>query len=82
MKLTNIGKRQVDSYLAELKAKRKEVLDAKLDTCEETNLPNYNDIEKDIEWFEEDGEYYNTWGVTDNYNADYPLYLKRSIHYD
>lgn len=82
MKLTNIGKRQVDNYLAELKAKRKEVLDAKLDTCEETNLPNYNDIEKDIEWFEEDGEYYNTWGVTDNYNADYPLYLKRSIHYN
>ena len=28
------------------------------------------------------GEYCNGWGVTDNYNADYPLYLKRGVHYN
>jgi hypothetical protein len=21
-------------------------------------------------------EYYNNWGVTDNYDSDYPIYLK------
>lgn len=82
MILTSLGKQEVDKYLAELKAKRKEILDAKLDTCEETVLPNYEDVEQDIEWFEEDNEYYNTWGVSDNYNADYPLSLKRNIHYN
>ncbi len=79
--LTELGKQEVDTYIREAKAKRKEILDAGIDTAEETQLPDEDDILMDIAHFEEDGEYCNGWGVTDNYDADYPLYLKRGVHY-
>lgn len=80
---TELGKDEVDLYLKELKAKRKEILDAGKDTAKETMLPTYGDIEMDIEYFEdENGEYCNGWGVTDNYDADYPLFLIRTIHFN
>lgn len=81
MKLTKIGKTKVKTYIAELKAKRKEILEAGLDTADETILPNEEDILNDIEFFEEENEYYNNWGVTDNYNGDDALYLKRGEDY-
>lgn len=81
MILTELGKKEVDTYIREAKAKRKEILDARIDTADETELPNEDVILMDIEYFEENGEYCNGWGVTDNYNADYPLYLKRGVHY-
>lgn len=79
--LTNIGEEKVNAYLAELKAKRKEILDAKKDTVDETELPTIEDILLDIYSFEEDNEYYNNWGVTDNYDSDYPLHLEECIDY-
>lgn len=81
MKFTESGKRKVNTYIAELKAKRKEILDAGLDTADETTLPDEEDVLSDIEFFEEENEYYNNWGVTDNYNGDCALYLKRSEDY-
>lgn len=81
MRFTESGKRKVNTYIAELKAKRKEILDAGLDTADETNLPDEEDILSDIEFFEEENEYYNNWGVTDNYNGDDALYLKRGEDY-
>lgn len=81
-KLTELGKQEVNTYIREAEAKRKEILDARIDTADDTWLPNEDDILMDIEHFEEDGEYCNGWGVTDNYNADYPLYLKRGVHYN
>lgn len=81
MELTKIGKTKVKTYIAELKAKRKEILEAGLDTADETILPNEEDILNDIEFFEEENEYYNNWGVTDNYNGDDALYLKRGEDY-
>jgi len=82
VKLTELGKAEVNTYIREAEAKRKEILDARIDTADGTWLPNEDDILMDIEHFEEDGEYCNGWGVTDNYNADYPLYLKRGVHYN
>ena len=81
MRFTETGKTKVNIYIAELKAKRKEILEAGLDTADETNLPDEEDVLSDIEFFEEENEYYNNWGVTDNYNGDNTLYLKRGEDY-
>ena len=77
--LTPQGKDHVQVYIAELKAKRQEILDAKKDTAYDTNLPNENDILSDMSRVVEesdDGNYLNNWGVTDNYDGDYPLFLE------
>lgn len=81
MKFTETGKTKANIYIAELKAKREEILEAGLDTADETTLPDEEDILSDIEFFEEENEYYNNWGVTDNYNGDNALYLKRGEDY-
>ena len=77
-RLTDDGIQNIETYIAELKAKRKEILDAGLDTADETNIPTVSDIFIDAMdlGFDEDGEAYNGWGVTDNYNADRPVLLK------
>lgn len=76
--LTETGLDNVQQYIKELMAKRKEILDAGKDTIEETTLPTEDDILSDVNdlGVDEDGEYYNGWAVTDNYDADYPLLLK------
>lgn len=81
MKFTKVGETKVRTYITELKVKRKEILDAGLDTADETTLPDEKDVLDDIEFFEEENEYYNNWGVTDNYNGDDALYLKRGEDY-
>ena len=64
--LTETGKEIVAAFIAECVAKRKEILDAGKDTAEETILSDLNfGVGVD-----EDGDYYNGWGVTDHYNAD------------
>ncbi len=70
--LTESGKREIHQYLEELKAKRKEILDAGKDTADDTNLPTEEEIFEDLLsfGFDEDGDAYNGWGVTDNYDAD------------
>ena len=81
MKLTAIGLKKVNAYIDELAAKRKEIMDARLDTADETTLPNVEAIIDDIESFEENGEYWNCWGVTDNYDSDGPINLVRGDDY-
>jgi len=81
-KLTELGKSEVDIYLRELAAKRKEILDAGIDIASYTELPTIDDILMDIAHFiEPNGEYCNGWGATDNYDADYPLYMKEGFHF-
>ena len=81
-KLTKHGKRVVESYIRELEAKRKEILDAGKDTADETELPTAEDILSDvsftgINWDDSDGPcYYNGWAVTDHYDSDLPILLK------
>ena len=81
MKLTAIGMKKVNAYIDELVAKRKEIMDAGLDTADATTLPDAEAILDDIESFEENGEYWNCWGVTDNYDSDGPINLVRGDDY-
>lgn len=72
-KLTPKGLTKTLAFIAECKAKRKEILDVKKDTADETELPTVADILSDVEFFDygpEDDVYCNCWGVTDNYNSD------------
>ena len=77
-KLTDVGIHNIGFYIEELKAKRKEILEAGKDTADDTTIPTFIDIFMDCvqEGFDEDGESYNSWGVTDHYDADYPILLK------
>ena len=75
MKLTKQGKEKVAAYREELKAKRKELLDAGKDTAGRTVLPDERTIIDDIEAEAVNGVYESTWGVTDNEDADWPLIL-------
>ena len=82
-KLTETGKIAINNYIIEAKAKRKEILDAGLDTADETSIPTEEDILADIEFqgIDDEGEYYNCWGVTDNYNTDYGIFLTYGIDF-
>ena len=80
--MTEHGVKKCERFIAECIAKRKEIIDAGIDTADDTILPTTKDIESEIEIFiDEDGEYYNFWGVTDNYNSDYAICLKLGIDF-
>lgn len=71
------GYRTAKRFIAECEAKRKEILDAGIDTADETELPTTQCILDDVNesvGLDEDNEYYNCWGITDHYNS-YPLSL-------
>ena len=71
--LTEEGKRKIAAFIKECETKRKEILDAGLDTAEETQIPTEADILSDLNCgveVDDDGDYYNAWGVTDNYCSD------------
>ena len=76
--LTERGKKKAATYISEMEVKRKKILEAELDTANETTIPSIEGIESDINAYDldDDGEYFNSWGVTDKYNADYPLLLR------
>lgn len=78
--LTTTGKAEVDAFIREAKAKRKEILNAKLDKAS-TPLFTESDIISDIAWDGAD-EYINGWRVTDNYDTDAPLCLIKGIHWE
>ena len=81
-KLTKQGITKCERIIEECNAKRKEILDAKIDTANDTILPTIEDIESDIGTFiDEDGEYYNNWGVTDNYDSDFHICLTLGIDF-
>ena len=66
------GYRTAKRFIAECAAKRKEVLEAGIDTADETELPTTQDILDDVNdgvGLDEDNEYYNCWGVTDHFGS-------------
>lgn len=83
-KLTEQGIKKCKRFITECNAKRKEILDARKDTADDTQIPTIEDIESEINYFgyDEDGDYYNFYGVTDNYNSDYPLSLRIGIDFE
>ena len=77
--LTTRGREIVDDYIRNCAAKRKEILDAGKDTAEETHLPVVEGILSDLNFgvgVDEEGDYFNGWGVTDHYDADNVLGLR------
>lgn len=76
--LTTRGREIVDDYIRNCAAKRKEILDAGKDTADETHLPDAECILSDLNFGvggDEEGDYFNGWGVTDHYDADNVLGL-------
>ena len=72
--LTDKGRKEVRRFIKECEAFRKELLDAGKDTADDTYLPTEEGIIDDIaEWIDEDGAYYDAWGVTDNYDLTISL---------
>lgn len=76
--LTETGRRKVADFILECTAKKKEILDADLDTADETSLPTEEDIVSDLNCgigVDEEEDYYNSWGVTDHYDSDSAISL-------
>lgn len=77
--LTTRGREIVDDYIRNCAAKRKEILDAGKDTADETHLLDVEGILSDLNFgvgVDEEGDYFNGWGVTDHYDADNVLGLR------
>ena len=82
--LTENGKKKCELYIIEMRAKRKEIMDAKKDTCDDTNIDyTPEDLLDDVTSFgvDDDGEAFNGYGVTDHYDMDYPLNLKLGVDF-
>lgn len=74
---TLTGRLWVCRFIRECEAKRKEILDAGIDTADKTKLPTAQDILDDINvgvGLDEENEYFDSWGITDHYNS-HPLSL-------
>lgn len=80
--LTKKGLETFTKFIHDCEIERDRLLANNLDTNEETKLPTVEDIISDINVFEdEEGEYCNNWGITDEYNSPYPLCLQRNVDY-
>lgn len=69
VELTPEGKTAITQFLKELEETRKDRLDAKYDTADQTSVPTLEEIIEDIgdeENIDDDGNYHGTWGCTDN----------------
>ena len=71
-KLTNRGEKEVEAFIRECKAKRKEIMDAGIDTACHTRIPTKALILADINC-----GYRSVWGVTDNY--DLSIFLEYDV---
>lgn len=66
------GYRTAKRFIAECAAKRKKVLEAGIDTADETELPTTQDILDDVNegvGFNEENEYFDSWGITDHFGS-------------
>lgn len=74
---TPTGRLWVCRFIHECEAKRKEILDAGIDTADETELPTAQDILDDVNvgvGLYDENEYINSWGITDHFGSQ-PLSL-------
>lgn len=78
IQITETGMKNIEAFLRECKAKRKELLDASKDTAENVEIPVYADIAEAIEPTE-DGIWTETFNVTDN--SDLTIRLDESVDF-
>lgn len=77
--LTPQGRKECERYLKELQAKRKNILDAGIDTVHETSIDyTPEELLEDVLLFgiDEYGDAWNSYGVTDHYTYEFPLNLR------
>ena len=76
--LTPSGLKKIESYIEEIKAKRKEILDAGKDTASSCRIPTSSEIFEDIvqEGFDNFDEARSEWAVTDHYSMEKAISLK------
>ena len=76
--LTPSGLKKIESYIEEIKAKRKEILDAGKDTASSSRIPTASEIFEDIvqEGFDSFDEARSEWAVTDHYSMEKAISLK------
>ncbi len=77
--LTPQGRKECERYLKELQAKRKKILDAGIDTVYNTSIDyTPEELLEDVLQFgiDEDGDAWNSYGVTDHYTYEFPLNLR------
>lgn len=83
-KLTEKGRAKTAHYIAELTAKRKEILDAGLDK-KGSPIPSIKEIEEDmqdsIDDYGDGPEYLAFWAATKNYDTDGPLSLMQGTDF-
>ncbi len=81
-KLTKHGKEVVEDFIKSCNEEKEKILNVGLDTSHEEYIPTIEDIEDDIGVFiDKDGDYYNYWGITDNYNSSNMLCLKENVDF-
>lgn len=71
------GRLKACHFIRVCEAKRKEILDAGIDTADETELPTAQDILDDVNTgvgLDGENEYFDSWGITDHYGS-HPLSL-------
>lgn len=80
LRYTSTGAKKVNRYLQKMAEQRKEVLESGEDTALSTVLPDKEDILNDASsWgFDEEGIYWNGWGITDNISAT-PIELRYGL---
>lgn len=78
IQITETGMKNIEAFLRECKAKRKELLDASKDTAENVEIPVYADIAEAIEPTE-DGIWTETFNVTDN--SDLTIRLDEGVDF-
>ena len=74
---TPIGRLKACHFIRVCEVKRKEILDAGIDTADETELPTAQDILDDVNTgvgLDEENEYFDSWGITDHFDS-HPLSL-------
>lgn len=77
--LTKAGEDKVKFYHADALVKQKEILSAGLDTNDDMFIPDRDCVINDLNngYVDADGNYQWLWSVTDNFQMDYPLCLKK-----
>lgn len=66
------GRWKACHFIRECEVKRKEILDAGIDTAGETELPTAQDILDDVNvgvGLDGENEYFNSWGITDQISS-------------
>ena len=80
--LTDLGVAKVEAFLKclmELRTKYLAIGSDTVDTIDTDKLYTVSDIESDLSNFTEDGEYWNSWPITDHFNL--PIVLNEDTDF-